>query len=114
MLFSTTHTPLNTADKDMLSYLSELCISPPAGDAEEPSPSAGQRWSLQSIITKADAPSSTADLREAVKGVKQGLIGSMCLPPIMTSVKMRGGGGFGIDDVKRNVLVACGLTSDMV
>jgi GTP-binding protein len=80
----------------MLKHLSEIIISQ------------RERFSLQPIITKVDdIPPAEAErqidsIRDSIKSTM-----SFCMPPIVTSATM----GLGIDTLRRNMEVACGLAT---
>jgi GTP-binding protein len=79
----------------MLEHLSEIITS------------GNQRFTIQSIITKVDAVQPT-ELRETIADMKRSMRGTLSLPPILTSAKMKP--PFGVDLVRANILEACGLT----
>jgi GTP-binding protein len=85
----------------MLSYLSSVILTSTTGV---------QRFTLQSIITKADCIPS--DKVEDVIGKMRKQIwkaAPLCLPPIVTSAGLSP--PFGIDEVRKSVAEACGLWS---
>lgn len=66
-------------------------------------------WSLQAIITKADLVSSH-ELDATEESMKRSILENAptCLPPIVTaSLKSD---GLGVNDVRRSIVEACGLT----
>lgn len=96
ILFNAKH-GLNTTDVAMLESLHAKCLA-----------SAGTRFTLQSIITKADAvpPSQVATIIPEMR--KQIFKAApTCLPPIITSAYMQP--MFGIEETRLNILEACGL-----
>lgn len=82
----------------MLAHLSSLLITP----------SGQQPWTLQAIITKADTIPSD-DVAEAIKKLRKDIFEAapLCLPPIITSTQMNP--MFGIDEVRKSIVDACGL-----
>ncbi|EKM82210.1 hypothetical protein AGABI1DRAFT_105518 [Agaricus bisporus var. burnettii JB137-S8] len=97
ILFNGKH-GLNEFDRQMLAHLSGLLdISRGA-----------QPWTIQSVITKADTiPSS--EMRTAIASIRNQIqeAAPMCLPPIITSTEMNP--TFGTDQVRQNILDACGI-----
>lgn len=82
----------------MLSHLSELLLTERGT----------QPFTLQSIITKADAV-PTAGLQDVLTQMKKDIWEAtpLCLPPIVTSAEMSP--PFGLDLVRNNIADACGL-----
>ncbi|KAG0696008.1 P-loop containing nucleoside triphosphate hydrolase protein [Suillus ampliporus] len=68
----------------------------------------GIRWTLQAIITRADA--LKANGRAQINQIEQDIfrIAPTCLPPIITSCPS-GGIAFGIDEVRKSISHACGI-----
>jgi GTP-binding protein len=97
ILFNGKH-GLNEYDRQMLARLSDLLFT---GRGTQP-------WTIQSVITKADTiPSS--DMRTAIASIRKQIqeAAPMCLPPIITSIEMNP--AFGIDQVRENIVDACGI-----
>ncbi|KAF8654643.1 hypothetical protein AX16_003496 [Volvariella volvacea WC 439] len=97
ILFNAKH-DLNTYDRQMLSHLSSLLISP----------NGKQPFTLQAVITKADCIPPGQE-RTVITKLRQDIweAAPLCLPPIVTSVTMSP--PFGIEELRRNILDACGL-----
>ncbi|KAF8884816.1 hypothetical protein BD779DRAFT_1471894 [Infundibulicybe gibba] len=91
-------TPLNSFDTQMLTHLSKMLLSDRGT----------QPFTLQSIITKADCipadqiPTVISRMRRQIWEAAP-----LCLPPIVTSTQMSP--PFGIEEVRKNILDACGL-----
>lgn len=98
ILFNAKH-GLNSYDKEMLTHLSSLMFTPRGT----------QPWTLQSVITKADTiplddiPTVINKLRKEIYDVAP-----LCLRPIVTSTEMKP--PFGIDQLRENIIDACGLS----
>ncbi|KAJ6485536.1 P-loop containing nucleoside triphosphate hydrolase protein [Mycena sanguinolenta] len=88
---------LNTADVEMLKYLSETLLQDGA-----------QSYTLQAIITKVDCIPAQS-LGEVIPKIQKQIweAAPLCLPPIITSAMMHP--PFGIDGVRRNIADVCGL-----
>jgi len=88
--------PFKTHDHEMLEYLSEIIISQ------------RERFSLQPIITKVD-DIHPAEVERHIDSIRNSITKatSFCMPPIATSATM----DFGIDMLRKNVEVACGLAT---
>lgn len=82
----------------MLVHLSNLLITPRGT----------QPWTLQSIITKADTIPLN-DTKTAIANIRKQIheAAPLCLPPIVTSTEMKP--SFGIDQVRQNIVEACGV-----
>jgi GTP-binding protein len=70
--------------------------------------SAGSRFTLQAIITKADAISSE-EVSEVIPKMRKQIFEAapVCLPPIITSAFMKP--QFGIEETRKSIMEACGL-----
>ncbi|KAG2346853.1 P-loop containing nucleoside triphosphate hydrolase protein [Suillus weaverae] len=68
----------------------------------------GTRWTLQAIITRADALQTNG--RAQINQIEQDIfrISPTCLPPIITSCPSKGI-TFGIDEVRKSISHACGI-----
>ncbi|KAG1776622.1 P-loop containing nucleoside triphosphate hydrolase protein, partial [Suillus placidus] len=68
----------------------------------------GTRWTLQAIITRADALQTNG--RAQINKIEQDIfrISPTCLPPIITSCPSKGI-TFGIDEVRKSISHACGI-----
>jgi hypothetical protein len=97
ILFNAKH-GLNASDKGMLAHLSSLLLTPRGT----------QPWTLQSIITKADTI-PLANISTVINSIRKEIheAAPLCLPPIVTSTEMRP--PFGIDEVRDNIIDACGI-----
>ncbi|KAL0953674.1 hypothetical protein HGRIS_004872 [Hohenbuehelia grisea] len=97
MLFNAKH-GLSDADTAMLAHLHELCLN-----------THGTRFTLQSIITKADALPGD-QVATMIPQMRQQIFehAPTCLSPIITSCSMQP--MFGIDAARSNILQACGLS----
>jgi len=85
----------------MLTHLSSSLLTP----------TGIQRFTLQSIITKADCiPSDKVE--DVIRRIRQEIweAAPLCLSPIVTSAGMRP--PFGIEEVRRNVVEACGMLGE--
>ncbi len=82
----------------MLAHLSSILITPRGL----------QPWTLQSVLTKADTIPSD-DVSTVIKKLRKDIhdAAPLCLPPIVTSTQMKP--VFGIDEVRKNIIDACGL-----
>ena len=94
ILFSAKH-GLNDIDKMMLHQLNEQCHA-----------SGGLRWTLQAVITKADElfHREFKNIRKIQEDILEAA--PLCLPPILTAAEQP---HFGIDNVRANIMEACGL-----
>lgn len=97
ILFNAKH-GLNAYDREMLAHLSGLLITPRGT----------QPWTLQSIITKADTI-PLDDIPTVIRKLRKDIheAAPLCLPPIVTSTEMKP--PFGVDEVRENIVDACGL-----
>ncbi|KAF4593058.1 hypothetical protein EYR38_008768 [Pleurotus pulmonarius] len=96
ILFNAKH-GLKETDKGMLAHLHEQCLS-----------SHGTRFTLQSVITKADTLDDD-DITRAISTIRSEIFEAAptCLPPIITSCVMRP--VFGIEEARKNIEEVCGL-----
>ncbi|KDQ50139.1 hypothetical protein JAAARDRAFT_165071 [Jaapia argillacea MUCL 33604] len=86
---------LNAADKEMLQYLDDRCQS-----------SSGTRWTIQTVITKADTALDKQSAGLVSRLEKQIFdIAPVCLPPIVTSMLKHP--YFGLDNVRNSIAQAC-------
>lgn len=96
ILFNSKH-GLNEMDRIMLRSLEEKCQDP--GNA--------RKWTLQAVITKADA--IEGDALSVIRKIQKDIFDTapLCLPGIVTAVSKRA--QIGIDTVRYNMIEACGL-----
>ncbi|KAH7910288.1 P-loop containing nucleoside triphosphate hydrolase protein [Hygrophoropsis aurantiaca] len=98
VLLAATH-GVTSADQSMLSSL----------DAQVQS-FAGTRFTLQAIVTKADT--LRRDGREQIERIHKDIFAAAptCLPPIIAAIPPPGGlRSFGVDEVRRSIVEACGI-----
>ncbi|KAJ3993561.1 hypothetical protein F5050DRAFT_1577375 [Lentinula boryana] len=109
--------PINDRDQQMLAHLSrtlfEALSTSWASSLESGNPRLPRITQIQPVITKADhLPASTSEARLVIdrlkKEVHNALAKLMCLSPLVTTLKMNP--PFGIENIRKNIVEACGLT----
>lgn len=97
----------------MLADLSDLALTPlspqlsPKRNLRLPP----MRFTLQSVISKCDLlPYSDAEMTRILETFRKQImdIAPACLPPLMTSVRGKGG-NFGVEALRANIAEVCGV-----